>query len=159
LYFYTNKSIEEKNELVCLAPFYDTVDSVRKILTEGHKAIDVKKYEKNENSLIIIDSFEKYFDNSTGRGFDKESVLKDNRRIVENADELNKNGVSILGDVGAFIFKNQIQSLIDYESSLPAQFDINLKGICLYHHKDFDRLSSDQKEKIIKHHKIAINLI
>ncbi len=60
--------------------------------------------------------------------------------------------------MGPFVFKNQIQSLIDYEFSLPIEFNINLKGICLYHEKDFDRLPPDQKEKIIKHHKITMKI-
>ena len=66
--------------------------------------------------------------------------------------------VSILGEMGVFFFKNQIQSLIDYEFSLPTEFDTNLKGICLYHQKDFDRLSTNQKEELINHHKIAIKI-
>lgn len=157
--FYAKKSIEEKNELVYLAPFYETVDSVRKALSEGDMSIDVYKYEKEEKSLIIADSLENYYDKVT-KIFDIESILNANHKLVEYAKSLNKNGLSYLGDMGAFLFKNQIQSLIDYEFSLPTEFDtnLNLKGICLYHIQDFDRLTYDQKQEIIKHHKIAVKI-
>ena len=32
--FYTKKSIEEKEEVVCLATFYETIESVKKTLAE-----------------------------------------------------------------------------------------------------------------------------
>jgi hypothetical protein len=156
--FYTKKSIEEKNELVYLAPFYDTVDSVRNILSEGHVSIDVQKYEREEKSLIIVDSLEKYFDGDR-IGFDKMSVLKTHQELVGYASELNRKGVSVLGDLGVFLFKNQIPSLMNYELALSsADCDTILKDICLYHQGDFERLSTDQKEKVIKHHKIAMKI-
>ena len=154
---YTKKSIEERTELVCLAPFYETVDAVRNTLSEGQISMDVNKFEKEEKSLIIMDALEKYR-NKYANVFDVNSLLKANNDLVEYADALKKKKVSILGEMGVFFFKNQIQSLIDYEFSLPTEFDTNLKGICLYHQKDFDRLSTNQKEELIDHHKIAIKI-
>jgi hypothetical protein len=156
--FYTKKSIEESNELVCLTPFYDTVDSVRKTLSEeGHMSIDVQKYETNPKSLIIADSYERYFD-KTGRALQKELVLKEDQRLEGLAKELNKKGVSILGDMGVFLFKNLVQNLVDYELAFSKQPDTKLKNVCLYHQKDFDRLSVNQKEEIVGDHKIAIRI-
>jgi hypothetical protein len=49
------------------------------------------------------------------------------------------------------------------ESSLPKQFDtnlnlnLNLKGLSLYHQKDFDKLSEEQQE-LVKHHGMAVLL-
>lgn len=156
---YTKKSIEEKNELVCLLPFYESVDSVRQILLQGHKPVDIQKYENEQKSLIIVDSLEKYYNVNNHEIFSVESLLKANDKLVEYAKAVKKKRVSILGDLGAFFFfKDNIQSLINYESSLPIEFKYNLKGICLYHQKDFDRLSIDQKNKIIGNHKIAIKI-
>ena len=107
--------------------------------------------------MIIVDSLEKYLDKSSN-AFDIESLLKANQELVTYASLLNKKGVSFLGDSGAFLFKNQIHNLVEYESSLPKEFDIDLKGICLYHQKDFDRLSKDQKELVTKHHKMVIKI-
>ncbi len=156
--FYIKKSIGEKNELVCLAPFYDTVDSVRKSFAEvGHMPIDVTKRETDEKSLILVDSLEHYIDNN-GSALTTKSLLQGIQHLVKYTNDLEKNGVSILGDMGAFLFKNQIQSLLDYELNLPDRFDMNLKGVCMYHQKDFDRLSKDSQKEIIEHHTIAVKI-
>lgn len=42
--YYTKKSIEEKDELVCLSPYYETVNSIKKTLSEGYMSIDTQKY-------------------------------------------------------------------------------------------------------------------
>ena len=155
--FYAKKSIEEKNELLFLAPFYETVNSVRETLSKEGFLVDVSKYKKYKRSLIVVDAFEKYHDQDDNI-FDVRSLLKANEALVYYADILKKNGVSVLGDLGAFFFKNQIQSLIDYEYSLSTEFDTNFKGICLYHTKDFDRLSADQRKKVTNCHKITISI-
>ena len=121
-------------------------------------SINVPKYEREEKSLIIVDSLEKYLGNKVKRIFDVKSAIKTNHVLLEYATSLNKKGISILGDMGAFLFTNQTQNLVDYELALPAEFDVNLKGVCLYHNKDFERLSVNQKKKIIKQHKIAIRI-
>ena len=151
LSFYTKKGIEEKEEIVCLAPFYDTVDLVRKTLSEGHMSIDVLKYEKEWESLIIIDSLEKYLDKGK-KIFDVGAAVKANEVLVKCANLLNKKGISILEDMGPFLFMDKVQSLVDYELALPTEFNVNLKGVCLDHHRDFNRLSAIQKKKIIKQH-------
>jgi hypothetical protein len=157
--FYTKKSIEEKEEVVCLATFYETIESVKKTLAEeGHMPLDVQKYEKEQKSLIIVDSLKKYLDSKANRIFDVKSAVNANHILVDYAKSLNKKGVSILGDMGAFLFMNQIQNLVDYELALPDEFDVNLKGVCLYHYRDFDRLPENQKKKIIKKHRIAIKI-
>jgi hypothetical protein len=59
--YYVKIRIEDKNEVIQLAPFYETVDSVRKILSEGKQSLtDIKKIEEEEKSLNIIDSMQKY---------------------------------------------------------------------------------------------------
>ena len=63
--YYVKKRIEERNEVIQLAPFYETEDSVRKSLSEGHFSIDVEKWEKDKKSLIIVDSLKKYFGNES----------------------------------------------------------------------------------------------
>ena len=60
--YYVKKRVEERNEVIQLAPFYETEDSVRKSLSEGEISIDIEKWEKEEKSLIIVDSLKKYSD-------------------------------------------------------------------------------------------------
>jgi hypothetical protein len=61
--------------------------------------------------------------------------------------------------MGAYWYKSMCNNLVDYEASLPAKFDVPMKGFCLYHKKDFDRFSEEQKQKLIEHHGKAIEIL
>ena len=61
--------------------------------------------------------------------------------------------------MGAYPYKSQSDDLVDYESSLPIKYDVSLKGFCLYHQKDFDKFSDEQKQKLIEHHGKALKII
>ena len=41
--YYTQRQIEEKNEMVLINPFYETTDVVRETLATGYKAIEVEQ--------------------------------------------------------------------------------------------------------------------
>ena len=150
---YVKKRIEEKNEVVQLAPFYETEDSVRRSLSEGEISIDIEKWEKEEKSLIIIDSLKKYSDYDS-----PESDNNFNKNLIESAKTTGKAGVSILTDTGAFSYKHREEDLVNYELALPSKYDIDLKRVCLYHQKDFNKLSEDQKQKLLNHHEFSIKI-
>jgi hypothetical protein len=57
--------------------------------------------------------------------------------------------------VHAFIYKD----LFEYELSLPTKYDVQMKGFCLYHQKDFDKFSDEQKQKLIEHHGKALKIL
>ena len=151
--FYTHcikQQIKEKNDIVLINPFYETTDSVRKKLSDDNVGIDVPKYEK-EQSLIIIDSLEEYFGEKNDMDF--------KRDIANHAREKGKNGLFVLGDIGAYPYKGRHSDLIDYELSLPTIYDdIAMKGFCLYHEKDFNRFSQEDRQKLINHHGMAIKI-
>ena len=153
---YIHKQIEDNNEIVLINPFYETTDSTRQVLSEKYNdgMNSISKYEKEE-SLIIIDALEEYFgdQNTDDKPFKME--------LVDYAKGIGKSGVSILGDMGAFTHKSKHEDLVDYELSLPTRHEegVALKGFCLYHQKDFDRLSDEQKEKLIGHHGKALKII
>jgi hypothetical protein len=168
--YYIPKQIKYKKEIIQIMPFYETEESVRQVLYEGYKEINRDKTLKEhgdgiegrheeeeeqlkENALLIIDSLRKYSVKKNA-----EFIWKDNEEMVKYANGLGKNGVSIIGDMGSFLFEKQMKELVNYEMSLPRRFEINIKGICLYHHKDFDRVSEDQKQTIIHQHEIAIRI-
>ncbi|HKR72860.1 MAG TPA: hypothetical protein VJR94_01975 [Candidatus Nitrosocosmicus sp.] len=151
--YYIQKQIEERNDLVQIASFYESQDSVRQTLCDGHRAIDVKTLEQ-EKSLMVVDSLKKYF-------ADDKNIRSDwnaNKKMVDLAKTMGKNGYDILGDVGAFFYEGRMNDLIDYEMYLPTQYDINMKGICLYHQSDFDRLKKESQKRLAKHHGKAIKL-
>jgi archaellum biogenesis ATPase FlaH len=150
--FYSNyiqKQIND-NEMIQILPFYETENSVREILSKN-LTVNLDRIKQDEKSLIIVDSLRGYLDNDN-----VESIWKNIEESVKYAEELGKKGISILGDAGAFVFKHKTQSLLEYESYLPLKFDVNLKGICMYHQKDFNKISKDMQQKILDCHAMAI---
>ena len=148
---YVHKQIKENNEIVLVNPFYETTDSVRQILSEryDHGMDDISKFEKEE-LLIIADALEEYLG---------DQPLIYVKKSLENYAKMGKNGVSVLADLGAYPHKSMYNDLVDYELSLPTKYDVQLKGFCLYHQKDFDMLSDEQQQKLIEHHGKALKLI
>ncbi len=145
---YIQKQIEENNEMILINPFYETTDSVRQILSK--KGVNVSKYEK-EKVLVIIDSLKEYF------GQQQSNILFI-KSLTKYAKEMGKNCLSVLGHLGAYRHKSKYNYLVDYELSLPSKYDIDMKGFCLYHQKDFDKFSDEQKEKLIEHHGKALKI-
>jgi hypothetical protein len=148
--YYIKKRIEEYNDIVLFAPFYETTNSVRRTLSEGYMTIDVSKYEE-EGILVIIDSLKNYFSQ-------EESDWSLKERMVKHAKKIGKNGFSIIGDVGAFPYVKKSNKIVDYELSIPGQYEMALKSFCLYHQNDFSMLSEDQKQKLIEHHGLTIKI-
>ncbi len=140
------------NEMILIMPFYETENSVREILSNNW-AVNLDMFEQEEKSLIIIDSLRGYLHHNG-----VESIWKNIEERVKCSEELGKKGISILGDAGSFLFKHKLQSLLDYESYLPLKFDINLKGICMYHQKDFNKISKGLQQKILERHAMAIEI-
>lgn len=147
---YIPEQIEEKEHVVQIMPFYETEDSVRQTLSKGYRGINIEKVEDEEKSLIIKDSLGKYNIRKNA-----ETTWDANQEMVKYASRLGKRGISIMGDMGSYLFEKRMQDLIDYELYLPKRYEVNLKGICLYHYRDFDRLSEDQKQIIVNQHEIA----
>jgi hypothetical protein len=81
-----------------------------------------------------------------------------NKNLVGHAKSKGKSGVSIIADKGAFPFKLLIDDLVNFELSLPSKYDIGLKKICVYHQKDFNKVSEKQRQKLLNHHLIAIKI-
>ena len=151
---YICKQIKENNEIVLINPFYETADSVRQVLSKKNNPdIDVSKHEK-EKVLTISDSLERYF------GDQQQDDKSFKMNLVNYAKQIGKNGLSILGDMGAYSHKSKYKDLVDYELSLPTKYndDVALKGFCLYHEKDFDKFSDEQKQKLIEHHGKALEI-
>jgi DcmR-like sensory protein len=148
---YVRKQIKDNNEVVLINPFYETTNSVRQVLSEKFNdgISNVSNYEKEE-SLMIIDSLEEYLG-------DQPMIYV--RKSLANYAKMEKNGVSVLADLGAYPHRSKHDDLVNYELSLPTKYeDVPLKGFCLYHQKDFDKLSDEQKQKLIEHHGKAIKI-
>jgi hypothetical protein len=145
---YVREQIKENNEIILINPFYETTDSVRQVLSKS--GVNVSKYEKAKE-LVIIDSLKEYF------GAKPDMFFK--RSLVDYAKRNGKTGLSIIGDIGAYSFKSKHNELVDYELSLPTKFDVDMKGFCLYHEKDFNHFSDEQKQQLISHHGQALKIV
>jgi len=146
---YIKKHIEENNEMILINPFYETTDSVRQILSKN--GVNVSKYEK-ENVLVIIDSLKEYF------GQQQQSNILFIKSLAKCAKQMGKNCLSVLGDIGAYPHKSKCDDLVDYELSLPSKYNLDMKCFCLYHEKDFNKFSDEQKQELIEHHGKALNI-
>ena len=147
---YIKKQIEENNEMILINPFYETTDSVRQILSKNN--VNVSKYEK-EKVLVIIDSLKEYF------GQQQQSNILFIKSLAKYSKQMGKSCLSVLGDIGAYPHNSKYDDLVNYELSLPTKFDVDMKGFCLYHQKDFDKFSDEQKEQLINHHSKALKII
>jgi hypothetical protein len=148
---YAHKQIQENNGIVLINPFYETTDSVRQVLSEkfNDRISNISKYEKEE-SLMIADALEEYLG---------DQPLIYVKKGLANYAKMRKNGLSVLADLGAYSHKSMYKDLVDYELSLPTKYDIQMKGFCLYHQKDFDQFPYEQKQKLIEHHGKALKIM
>ena len=149
---YTKSALFEGNEIVVILPFYETVGTVRRILSENGANIDVRQYEK-EQSLLVMDSVRGYSGSQDG-------LMPFVKQTVEYATNSSKGGVSVLGDVGSFFYYEKKDDLIDWEMKLSSEYKGNLKGFCLYHKQDYDRrISDNDRQTLLEHHGKTLHLL
>jgi MEDS: MEthanogen/methylotroph, DcmR Sensory domain len=148
---YAHKQIKENNEIILINPFYETTDSVRQVLSEKFNdgMGNVSNYEK-EKSLMIADALEEYLG---------DQPLMYVKKGLANYAKMGKKGLSVLADMGAYSHRSMHRELVDYELSLPTKYDVQMKGFCLYHQKDFGKFSEEQQQKLIEHHGNALEII
>lgn len=148
------KKYEEKEKRLIIA------DSLKKYLGQKEKGVsrirdgDLKKEQINEYKESK--KLSKKITDKVKGGFNY--WWADNKKMIEHADRMDSIGLSIMSDAGAFHFMRKTQELLEYECSLPKQFDLNLKAFCLYHENDFNRLSEEQKQDLANHHGRVIKL-
>lgn len=152
--YYIEKTLREPDTVVQVIPFYETEDSVKNSITQriDHKTRRAD-LDYNERRLSIVDStkIQPFFLADTSNSLE-------NLRQFEKVKRFGVRRLSLLEDNGAFFFLHRIKELIEYEASLDALHDVDLKKICLYHHRDFKLLQEDFKRHLINHHHLAIEL-
>jgi hypothetical protein len=151
---YIKSVLSNGNEIVMILPFLETVDNVRRILSEDSANINVRRYEK-EQVLLILDSLKGYFGSPDG-------LLPFLNQTVAYANKAGKDGLSVLGDVGSFFYCNKKDGLLDYESMLSSKYrKMNyLKGFCMYNEQNYNkRLDEEERQRLLKHHIRTMNLL
>jgi hypothetical protein len=144
---------DNKNEIVIILPFLETVDNVRRTLSEDSANINVRKYERDQ-LLLILDSLKGHFGFPVG-------LMTFVKQTAEYAKRLGKNGVSVLADMGSFFYYNKKDGLLEYEMDLQYKFEnMKLKGFCMYHAQDLDRrLNKNERQILLEHHAKTLKLL
>jgi hypothetical protein len=132
---------QSKSRIILIAPFYETVDSVKNHLS----ALGVENVQGliDSGSLVMADSFHSFFPDSNGM-----KKLIDS--LSERARKEGRPGVTAIVDVGFFFLfggDSKAADLISYEASLaPKTQDGNVKGVSCYHWGNYETLAERDKE-------------
>ena len=145
---YSKEALEKNNEIVLIATTYETPQTVRDMLSDY--SIDVPKHEL-DGSLVIIDSVRGY------QSTDVYGVLKLIKSMAARAQKQGKSGVFNISDMGSFFVADRQKDLLTYELSIPKELDMEIKGFCCYHKKDFElKLSKEDQATLLNHHSRSI---
>jgi hypothetical protein len=148
---YIRKEIEDYNGMVLIAPFYETIDSVRSTLSKYLPSFNISKYEKDQ-SLTITDA--RRFYNTPQR------AVEYTTKMAKYAKSIGKTGVTVMGDMGVFFTTEYNNTVTDYEISyLPKEFSVDRKGFCLFNEKDVMSISPDKTIELFQHHGMIIELV
>jgi hypothetical protein len=139
---------QSKSRIILIAPFYETVDSVKHHLS----AFGVKNVQRHidNGSLVIVDSFYSFLPD-----------IKGMKKLVDSlslrARKEGRAGVTAIVDVGFFFLfggDSKAADLINYEASLaPKTQDSNVRGFSCYHLGNYNTLTDADKEQITQGHK------
>ncbi|HJT48231.1 MAG TPA: hypothetical protein VJ729_08595 [Nitrososphaeraceae archaeon] len=139
---YVKTQLEQENKTVLILPHYETTDSLKMMLAADNDNDNVMK--KSNESLILMDSIKGLF------GAD------DHMTFVSNLVNRAENGVLVIADAGPFFHTSKNDKLVEHELSMPSRFDVNLMRFCVFHKRDFDKLSKEEKKLIIHHGQVLI---
>ncbi len=135
------KQSTSKSRIILIAPFYETLDSVKHQLS----AFGVENVQGliDSGSLVIADSFHSFFPDPNGM-----KKLIDS--LSERARKEGRAGVTAIVDMGFFFLfggDSKAADLISYEASLaPKTQDGNVKGVSCYHWGNYETLTERDKE-------------
>jgi hypothetical protein len=139
---------QSKSRIILIAPFYETVDSVKHHLS----AFGVKNVQRHidNGSLVIFDSFYSFLPD-----------IKGMKKLVDSlslrARKEGRAGVTAIVDVGFFFLfggDSKAADLINHEASLaPKTQDSNVRGFSCYHLGNYNTLTDADKEQITQGHK------
>ena len=144
---YCKTLLESLNEIVLLLPYYESVTNVFNNLRKDGN-VDVEKYKK-EGSLVLVESKKGYFsltDELVG-------IMIMIRMLLQRASKLEKNGVTVISDMGLFFHMNKIEELMKQEQELQSSIhNMKVKIFCCYNNIDLKLLTEDQIQELLKHH-------
>jgi hypothetical protein len=139
---------QSKSRIILIAPFYETVDSVKHQLSAF--GVENVQAQIDSGSLVIADSFHSFFP-------DPNRMKKLIDSLSARARKEGRPGVTAIVDVGFFFLfggDSKAAALISYEASLaPKTQNGNVKGISCYHWGNYETLTERDKELLTQGHK------
>lgn len=151
--YYVHKLLNQRDGIVYLDLFYESLSFIRKTLSEAPFKIDAKMLEEQDKLIIIESQFKHNKLNNVANNLSHNigSIRDEHCRHADNNH-------SFLNDMAIFIHQDQIMELVDYESNLASVCHPNTKFVCLYHKQDFNQINNEQREILIKNHLSAISI-
>ena len=147
---YSKSQLETGKEIVVILPTYENIPTVKRTLTDN--GLDVSRFE-NDDSLVILDSVEGYFESNP-------DIFTTIEMLAKRAESDRGGGCSVISDMGSFRFLGKDKELLEYEKSLPSRFNsMKFKVFCCYHQANFDRLSENQKQQLFEYHNQILIII
>jgi hypothetical protein len=144
----SRRNKQSKSRIVLIAPFYETVDSVKHHLI-AFGVTNVQRHIDN-GSLVIVDSFYSFLPDINGM-----------KKLIESlslrARKEGRAGVTAIVDMGFFFLfggDSKATDLISYETSLaPKTQDGNVRGFSCYHWGNYGTLTEADKQEITQGYK------
>jgi hypothetical protein len=144
----SRRNKQSKSRIILIAPFYETVDSVKHHLIAFGVA-NVQRYIDN-GSLVIVDSFYSFLPDINGM-----------KKLIDSlslrARKEGRAGVTAIVDMGFFFLfggDSKATDLISYETSLaPKTQDGNVRGFSCYHWGNYGTLTDADKQEITQGYK------
>ena len=100
-------------------------------------------------SLIILKNEEWYIPDGK---VDKHRIIRQWYDLVDQSIQSGKNGLRAFCMMDCFFENGYSLEVVDYESTLPSQFQIPFVPICAYRKSDIDCLPEQEKKKLIECH-------
>ena len=153
---YIKRQLEEQPEsVVIFLSYYDTTDSVRRVLNS--KGIRVKEREQT-GSMIILDIM-KVLHNPYFQVPDIEK-LRELARKTEK--QFGDKTIFIIADMSVFNHTKKASEILEYEKTLHKDLKVERwKELCLYNKRDFEIMfTKDESKRLLEYHKdkvISVN--
>ena len=147
IYTQYSRALLPQNEVVVIGTQYESINDVKNTLRLS--GVDVERY-LNEGTLFVLDAQHGY------QGADTSGTWKFALSLLSRAKKEGRQGVTWFGDPGSFFSFEKIEELMQYELSLPQKYKDNIKIVCSYHLRDFEKLTEAQQHTLFDHHSKSI---
>jgi DNA-binding response OmpR family regulator len=110
--------------------------------------IDVDSQISN-GSLLIMHNEDWYVPD---KRVDKYRIIRQWNELVQRCKNAGRSGLRAFCMMDCFFEHDFAEEVVDYEHTLPVKFEIPFVPICAYRREDIDRLSEDQKQRLVVCH-------